>query len=672
MDDLVSLINQWNINRVELFALSLPNENGEFCGVMRFCYQDAGQKVATKCVRVCSNATTLDVIDSLIEKFRADIKMLSVPQYGLYEIHENGEERKLDDDERPLLVQLNWHKDDREGRFLLKRIDEKSTGESGTLTRKLSKSGKKDKKKKEKNEESKESSLAGKLYDELPETCFTRSISNPEAVMKRRRKQKLEKKLQLLQQNGPDAGGTLRIFGECLNPDVPYKTLLLSAKDTARYVVQQILEKYREIGNFQEAEPASSYCLVLVIEPPQDRLIQYVLDDNDCPLAIKQKHNPARGQLTFHIRKRSVDCQPQITPGSPQVPSQIPSQLPPQVPTQQLPPQVPPQFPPQLPPQIPLQLQSQLPLQIPVQLPTQVSSQLPSQSSQSSQSSPQLALQSHSMRKMTQSHSMLPPPYHHTIDLGHRIYDNLHGVASSSMSHFPSPSPSPVPFTIQLRKSGSGLGFSIVAARSLRTGQIGIYVKSIIKGGTADLDGRLQPGDQLLSVNNHSLIDMPQEKAAKLMTQSSIVRLEVAKQAAYYNGLATFLNEVQRATPQLPSQLPAQLPPQLPPQYPAHLPPQLAHQQLHLQQQLLQQQQPHMHPHQMQPQHIEALEMEDENDPAKNFQSYGPNVIGAHEIYKDPRERIEAEKMKTQPQKKIIAGPEKLTFKEKLQLFAEE
>ena len=30
-------------------------------------------------------------------------------------------------DEKPLLVQLDWHADDREGRFLLRRADEKST-----------------------------------------------------------------------------------------------------------------------------------------------------------------------------------------------------------------------------------------------------------------------------------------------------------------------------------------------------------------------------------------------------------------------------------------------------------------------------------------------------------------------------------------------------------------
>lgn len=36
------------------------------------------------------------------------------------------EERRLEPEEKPLLVQLNWHKDDREGRFLLRRIDDKT------------------------------------------------------------------------------------------------------------------------------------------------------------------------------------------------------------------------------------------------------------------------------------------------------------------------------------------------------------------------------------------------------------------------------------------------------------------------------------------------------------------------------------------------------------------
>ena len=99
----------------------------EFHGVMRFYYQShdmaTGQKVATKCIRVSSTATTKLIIETLIEKFRPDMKMLEIPEYALYEIHESGE-RRLGLEEKPLLVQLNWHKDDREGRFLLRRIDE--------------------------------------------------------------------------------------------------------------------------------------------------------------------------------------------------------------------------------------------------------------------------------------------------------------------------------------------------------------------------------------------------------------------------------------------------------------------------------------------------------------------------------------------------------------------
>lgn len=110
---------------IQNLSLILFLQDGEFHGVMRFYFQEAGAKVATKCIRVASSATGKAVIETLVEKFRPDMRMLSIPQYALYEIHENGEERRLEDNERPLLVQLNWHSDDREGRFLLRRIDEK-------------------------------------------------------------------------------------------------------------------------------------------------------------------------------------------------------------------------------------------------------------------------------------------------------------------------------------------------------------------------------------------------------------------------------------------------------------------------------------------------------------------------------------------------------------------
>lgn len=323
-----SVIQQWNANRLDLFELSEPDEvrtkrndgwkelwplmtilfiseyfvspsisqqNLQFHGVMRFYFQDSGQKVATKCIRVASDATVSDVIgkqieiaeciklchidvhlllftETLIEKFRPDMRMLTQPNYALYELHSNGEERKLNADEKPLLVQLNWHIDDREGRFLLRNTDQKPTQVDNVDTnfkRKLSKREKKEQKKKEKLAKlnsnpignSENDHVAEKLYTALPETSFTRSISNPEAVMRRRRQQILEKKLQQFRSKdgGPDTGGTLKIYGESLCRDVPYKTLLLSIRDCAQAVVREMLAKY----GLDKTDPLH-YCLVQV------------------------------------------------------------------------------------------------------------------------------------------------------------------------------------------------------------------------------------------------------------------------------------------------------------------------------------------------------------------------------------------------------------------------
>ncbi|XP_023710210.1 uncharacterized protein LOC111865986 isoform X4 [Cryptotermes secundus] len=343
-ETLRNVIAQWNANRLDLFELSEPNEDLEFHGVMRFYFQDSGQKVATKCIRVASDATSQAVIETLIEKFRADMRMLSLPEYALYEIHENGDERRLGMDEKPLLVQLNWHMDDREGRFLLRRIDDKTNVPAvgfqdggSSFRRKLSKREKKQLKKQEKlnklkmnaptNSEN-DGGVAGKLYTELPETSFTRSISNPEAVMRRRRQQKLERKLQQFRSKdgGPDTGGTLKIYGESLCPDVPYKTLLLSVRDTAQQVVKEMLTKY---GLDREIDP-HNYCLVQVnTAVPADNgeskeyhggtnNREYILDDDECPLAILMNHPSSRGSIMFHVRRRPADYHPRKRKKKPQ------------------------------------------------------------------------------------------------------------------------------------------------------------------------------------------------------------------------------------------------------------------------------------------------------------------------------------------------------------------
>lgn len=317
-----NVINQWNANRLDLFELSEPNEDLEFHGVMRFYFQDSGQKVATKCIRVASDATVKDVIGTLVEKFRPDMRMLSVPSYALYELHEGCPERKMAPDEKPLLVQLNWHVDDREGRFLLKNVDDKTVRSIGSMDsnasfrRKLSKREKKQLKKQEKlsrmksengDINNKQDGVAEKLYTELPETSFTRSISNPEAVMRRRRQQKFEKKLQQFRSKdgGPDTGGTLKIYGEALCKDVPYKTLLLSIKDCAGAVVREMLDKY----GLNRADP-TQWCLVQVTTSLNGTLeSEIVLDDDECPLSILM-NVPNPGSVMFHVKRRPADCAP--------------------------------------------------------------------------------------------------------------------------------------------------------------------------------------------------------------------------------------------------------------------------------------------------------------------------------------------------------------------------
>ncbi|XP_073483633.1 afadin isoform X20 [Aquarana catesbeiana] len=337
---LADIINHWNANRLDLFEISQPTEDLEFHGVMRFYFQDkAAGNFATKCIRVSSTATTQDVIETLAEKFRPDMRMLSSPRYSLYEVHVSGE-RRLDVDEKPLVVQLNWNKDDREGRFVLKNENDilppkkaqtngpekqEKEGVIQNFKRTLSKKEKKEKKRREKEaikmatdredgpqlheDTSENSRLAAEVYKDMPETSFTRTISNPEVVMKRRRQQKLEKRMQEFRSSDgrPDSGGTLRIYADSLKPNIPYKTILLSTNDTADFAVIEALEKYG-----MEKENPRDFCIARVMLPPGGQhsdkgLKETILDDDDCPLQIFRDWPNDKGELVFQLKRRPSD-----------------------------------------------------------------------------------------------------------------------------------------------------------------------------------------------------------------------------------------------------------------------------------------------------------------------------------------------------------------------------
>ncbi|XP_043919082.1 afadin isoform X3 [Protopterus annectens] len=340
---LADIINHWNANRLDLFEISQPTEDLEFHGVMRFYFQDkVAGNFATKCIRVSSTATTQDVIETLAEKFRPDMRMLSSPKYSLYEVHVSGEERKLDPEEKPLVVQLNWNKDDREGRFVLKNEndvippkkvqtngpDKQEKGVIINFKRTLSKKEKKEKKREAlrqatedsdrilHKDESENSRLAAEVYKDMPETSFTRTISNPEVVMQRRRKQKLEKRMQEFRSSDgrPDSGGTLRIYADSLKPNIPYKTILLSTTDTVDFAVIEALEKYG-----LERENPKDYCIARVILPPGSQhsddkgAKETILEEDECPLQIFRDWPSDKGTLVFQLKKRPPDFVPKKT-----------------------------------------------------------------------------------------------------------------------------------------------------------------------------------------------------------------------------------------------------------------------------------------------------------------------------------------------------------------------
>ncbi|XP_060124873.1 multiple PDZ domain protein isoform X4 [Zootoca vivipara] len=76
------------------------------------------------------------------------------------------------------------------------------------------------------------------------------------------------------------------------------------------------------------------------------------------------------------------------------------------------------------------------------------------------------------------------------------------------------------------KKPGKGLGLSIVGKRN----DTGVFVSDIVKGGIADLDGRLMQGDQILMVNGEDVRNANQEAVAALLKCSlGTVRLEVGR-----------------------------------------------------------------------------------------------------------------------------------------------
>ncbi|XP_041672180.1 syntaxin-binding protein 4 [Cheilinus undulatus] len=68
-----------------------------------------------------------------------------------------------------------------------------------------------------------------------------------------------------------------------------------------------------------------------------------------------------------------------------------------------------------------------------------------------------------------------------------------------------------------------GLGVKIIGGyRELTGEEFGIYIKRVIAGGLAAMDGRLKAGDLILDVNNISLIGVTNERAVEILRTASL------------------------------------------------------------------------------------------------------------------------------------------------------
>lgn len=88
------------------------------------------------------------------------------------------------------------------------------------------------------------------------------------------------------------------------------------------------------------------------------------------------------------------------------------------------------------------------------------------------------------------------------------------------------------PQLIELEKGERGLGFSILDYQDpMNPSETVIVVRSLVPGGVAQTDGRLIPGDRLISVNGVNLENASLDEAVQALKGAprGVVQIEVAK-----------------------------------------------------------------------------------------------------------------------------------------------
>ncbi|NWV31701.1 STXB4 protein, partial [Grantiella picta] len=102
------------------------------------------------------------------------------------------------------------------------------------------------------------------------------------------------------------------------------------------------------------------------------------------------------------------------------------------------------------------------------------------------------------------------------------LKDNISSSSRNNSVQAPSPKPAnDSAFQIISVCKGTSLGLNIVGGINRNEGPL-VYIQEIIPGGDCHKDGRLKPGDQLVSINKESMIGVSYEEAKSIINRTKM------------------------------------------------------------------------------------------------------------------------------------------------------